>query len=78
MRKDCCCSYTGHRIDDQEGRIPLHYAAECGELSVVQMLLEREEQWRTVRIGKNKKYRGKYKHIYYQMFQIVPELWSST
>ena len=51
---------VGHRIDDQEGKIPLHYAAECGELSAVQMLLEREKRWRAMRTEKNKKDRGKY------------------
>lgn len=33
---------------DKEGRLPLHYAAISGELSVVILLLEKEEQLRTM------------------------------
>ena len=41
--------HPGHSIHvlDKEGRLPLHYAAKSGELSVVTLLLEKEEQLRT-------------------------------
>ena len=48
---------------DKEGKLPLHYAAISGELSVVTLLLKKEEQLRTMSTDDKLTVSGEYSYM---------------